>query len=195
MPRPRSSPPKQVLDDAMRVFWANGYSATSMAELVAATGSTRQSIYGDFGSKHGLYLACFDTYRDLVVSPALAPFAEAKDGVEAIARYFEIQISLAEEVGLPGPGCLVGNAMTEIASSDSAVVERVRRHNAELEKAFAAALSEHLASERSVELARFLVLAAQGLWAMSRVTSSADELRMQAATILRLLEKDLQDDE
>ncbi|MEL6528567.1 MAG: helix-turn-helix domain-containing protein [Pseudomonadota bacterium] len=178
----------------MRVFWLNGYSATSMADLVEATGSTRQSIYGDFGSKHGLYVACFDTYREAVVAPALDPFCKAQHRVAAIADYFDIQIAHAERIGLPGPGCLVGNATTELAAHDPAIGALVQQHHRRLEDAFASALPASLSTTRRCKLARFLVLAAQGLWAVSRVTASAEQLRAQAATIISMLKKEIEND-
>jgi len=179
----------------MHAFWANGFEATSMADLVEATGSTRQSIYSDFENKRGLYHACFSLYRERVVAPALIPFETAEPGLAAIEQYFETQISLAEATGLPGPGCLVGNAMTETAPDDSGIRLLVEEHNARLEASFAKALPRHMSTTQKQELAQFLVVAAQGLWAMSRVTASADKLRLRAATIVRLLEKELCDDD
>lgn len=175
----------------MTAFWSNGFEATSMAELVAATGATRQSIYGDFGGKRQLYYACFDLYRFKVVEPALAPFRADRPGLSAIAAYFETQISLAEAVGLPGPGCLVGNAMTELARRDADVMTLVMEHNARLERAFDLALPATLPDQRRQALAAFLVVAAQGLWALSRVTHSVAELRSRAATIVGLLEREV----
>ena len=177
----------------MNAFWAHGFAATSMADLVEATGSTRQSIYGDFESKNGLYRACFDRYREQVVLPALAHFGDG-GGSTAIAAYFEAQISLAERVGLPGPGCLVGNAMTETAPGNDAVRKEVEAHNERLERAFASVLPPSWPDERRRELAQFLVVAAQGLWALSRVTPDAAGLRARAATIVQMIEREISGD-
>jgi len=192
MPRPRSLPREEVLKKAMMTFWTNGFEGTSISDLVAATGSTRQSLYGDFGSKDGLYQACFDVYRDQVVMPALKPFETQAAGSDALRAYFETQISLAQEIGLPGPGCLVGNAMTETAPANPNVRQCVADHNARLERAFVRALPNTLLEGKKSELARFLVVAAQGLWAMSRVTASGEDLRVHARTIVRLVERDIE---
>lgn len=193
MARPRSTSRDQMLEGAMHAFWSNGFEATSMADLVTATGSTRQSIYGDFESKLGLYRACFALYRDQIVAPALTPLESDQTGTEAIARYFETQIALAESTGLPGPGCLVGNAMTEMAPTDPEIRRLVEEHDARLETAFSKALPKSLSAARRRELAQFIVVAAQGLWAVSRVTNSADALRSRASTIVSLLERELSD--
>jgi len=166
-----------------------------MADLVAATGSTRQSIYGDFGSKDGLYRACFDLYRGEVVRPAIAPLAESGSGLGAIAQYFETQIARAEAMGLPGPGCLVGNAMTETAPCNQDIRDVVKQHNDRLAAGFAKALPAHLPVAKRRELSDFLVIAAQGLWAISRVTDSADALRAKAKTILRMIQREIDDAE
>jgi len=42
------------------VFWAEGYEATSMQDLVEAMGINRGSLYGTFGGKRALFLAALD---------------------------------------------------------------------------------------------------------------------------------------
>jgi TetR/AcrR family transcriptional repressor of nem operon len=41
----------QVLDRAMAAFWTRRYEATSIDDLVEATGIGRGSLYGTFGDK------------------------------------------------------------------------------------------------------------------------------------------------
>src|SRR5690242_14056318 len=57
MPRPREFEPDQVLDSAMRQFWERGYRATSVDDLVRATGVKPGSLYSAFpGGKHALLM-------------------------------------------------------------------------------------------------------------------------------------------
>lgn len=58
---------------ARDVFWERGYASTSLAELQAATGLSRSSVYGTFGSKRGLFEAVTHNYLDEVVIPLLEP--------------------------------------------------------------------------------------------------------------------------
>ena len=46
----------------MAAFWDHGYEATSMADLMAATGLQKGSIYKSFGSKHALFMQALDRY-------------------------------------------------------------------------------------------------------------------------------------
>lgn len=72
MPRPRTQSREQLVDSAMAVFWKSGYFATSMEDLVAATGVSRGGIYTDFGGKDALFLASLKAYRERFAAPAIA---------------------------------------------------------------------------------------------------------------------------
>jgi TetR/AcrR family transcriptional repressor of nem operon len=52
----------EVIDNAIRLFWKNGYSASSMSQVVSATGLKPGSIYHAFGNKEGLFKEALQTY-------------------------------------------------------------------------------------------------------------------------------------
>lgn len=195
MPRPKSHTKDALVEAAMQRFWQYGYAATSMDDLVKATGVSRHGIYSDIGGKRDLFLAGFAAYRDTVVAPALAAMAAdgtSTSGLDGIRAYFETQIDLAERVGLPGPGCLVANAMTETAPHDEDVAAEVAAHNQRLTGAFETALrsdAPNLSDEDIASLGAFLTLTAQGLWSISRTTDQASELRTYVGTLLDLLKQ------
>jgi TetR/AcrR family transcriptional repressor of nem operon len=62
MARTREFDTEAAVERAMRVFWCKGYEATSISDLVEATGVQRGSLYAAFGSKQGLYHAALDRY-------------------------------------------------------------------------------------------------------------------------------------
>lgn len=53
--RPRAFDEGAALAQIMGLFWQQGYSATSLDELSAATGMKRPSLYNAFGSKRDMY--------------------------------------------------------------------------------------------------------------------------------------------
>ena len=61
--RPRAFEAEMALAQAMDVFWKDGFAATSLDDLSAATGLNRPSLYGAFGDKHALYLKAYGQYR------------------------------------------------------------------------------------------------------------------------------------
>jgi AcrR family transcriptional regulator len=64
--RPRAFEPETALAQAMDVFWRDGFAATSLDDVSAATGLNRPSLYGAFGDKRALYLKAYDQYRKQV---------------------------------------------------------------------------------------------------------------------------------
>jgi TetR/AcrR family transcriptional repressor of nem operon len=190
MPRSKSYTKAELAERAMHVFWVNGYEATSLDDLVNATQVSRHGIYGEFGGKQALFLASLEVYQAAVVTPALGQVEAETASFGTLSAYFETQISRAEASGLPGPGCLVANAMTERAPHDHEVRERVQAHNARLRRAFLGVLRHEAADtpQAALEaLADIIVIFAQGLWSASRVTADAARLRRNVGGFLEMI--------
>ena len=60
--RPRAFDTERALDQALRVFWRHGYEGASLAELTAAMGINRPSLYAAFGNKEELFRRALDHY-------------------------------------------------------------------------------------------------------------------------------------
>jgi AcrR family transcriptional regulator len=106
--RPRSYDRDEVLDRAAELFWANGFSATSLDDLSAAMGMGRPSIYNAFGDKEALFLCALQRYRETVgLTPLRALEAEdsIRQGLGAFFRQF-VAYTTADRSHL---GCLLGN--------------------------------------------------------------------------------------
>src|ERR1700733_16129953 len=63
--RPREFDMDVALDQAIRVFCEQGYSATSIGDLIDAMGLASGSIYKAFRDKRAVFLAAFDRYVSL----------------------------------------------------------------------------------------------------------------------------------
>ncbi|GAA0987131.1 TetR/AcrR family transcriptional regulator [Nocardioides aquaticus] len=60
MGRPRQFDETVAVGAAAAVFCQRGYASTSIDHLVDTTGVHRGSLYGAFGSKHGMFLRVLD---------------------------------------------------------------------------------------------------------------------------------------
>lgn len=193
MPRKANITTQNLTDRALGHFWENGFHASSMDDLVKSTGATRHAIYGAFGGKKQMFLACFQRYQDLVVSPAFTQVEQPDATLEQVATYFEAQICRAEETGLPGPGCFVANSATEVAPHDTDVLAKVEEHNARLKLGFLNALrnetpAPHQLSAEELELlAGVLVVFTNGLWSTSRLTQDGNFLRASTRQFLETI--------
>ena len=136
--RPRSYDPDKVLDQARDAFWRNGYAATSLDDLSAATGLNRPSLYGAFGDKHALYLAALRRSRDEMLAGQARGLANPAPLRETLTTIYAgaTAIYLAGENG--PRGCfLIGTAVTE-SMSDPEVRRILEDAFLKLDEAFAA---------------------------------------------------------
>ncbi len=82
MGRPRAFSESDVVASASAVFARRGFAATSVDDLVRATGVGRASLYGAFGSKDGLFQRCLSGAL-AALGPGSAPDpTSAPDGAD-----------------------------------------------------------------------------------------------------------------
>jgi TetR/AcrR family transcriptional repressor of nem operon len=183
MPRPREFEPEDVLDSAMREFWERGYRATSVDDLVRATGVKPGSLYGAFpGGKHALLMGSLERYSRLVVPQKLGELGNEGASVEHVRAYFD---GLVRDLLSPEgrQGCLLVNSAIENAAVDDEVAAVVRGHLARLERCFTDALrtaiarGEVPASVDPVTRAKGLVATSQGLMVVGKANPDEEVLR------------------
>ena len=124
-----------VLDRAMRAFWARGYAATSMSDLVDATGINRGSIYAAFTDKRGLFTRALQHYDRVHRSDFLEGMAEAHGPKEAILATFEAAAASGRDGTTPG-GCLLVNTALELSPHDPEIAAVVSRALCQVERFF-----------------------------------------------------------
>lgn len=189
MARPREFDPDTALEQAMQVFWAKGYEATSLDDLCEATGLSRSSLYAAFGDKHDLLLQSLDLYSDR----AAARFAAllAVPPIQAALRRI-LDDFIGQIIAGPGQrGCFIGNCAAELARGDRDAMTRVRRSLARNEVIFRDALAaartrgELPSSADPGALARFLTSGFQGLRLVGKANPDRAALEDIAAVMLR----------
>jgi AcrR family transcriptional regulator len=168
---PKGRPPEfdreAALDRAMRLFWQRGYEGTSMSDLTHALGIGRQSLYGAFGDKRQLFVACLERYSEEVLQKSLFALLEAEgSGLDAIEQVLDAWQAYAESGDFWG--CLLGKSLAELGRRDSELDRLMRAKLDRLQKGFERALvrakqsGELVASADPRALARSLTAFAQG---------------------------------
>ena len=138
MARPRSFDPDAALDAAMRVFWAQGFDATSIDDIVRATGVNRSSLYALWGDKRGLFVASLDRYGESVGGFWLRLLGDGPSPLAAIRRY----VTLLASAICDDPdrlGCFAVNSAVEVGS-DPAIAPAIRANFDLVEEGYRAAL-------------------------------------------------------
>lgn len=179
MPRPREFDEDVALDSAMQVFWQRGYREAGIQDLCDAMALNPGSVYGAYGSKHGLYIAVVRRYLDKVSRDGIQQIASAPTGIDGIRTYFDYVVESIVN-GDRRWGCLGTNAIVERGEHDRTIEKLMNAHFLALEAAFRQALEREWCTGNGEPVraddARFLVCVAQGLNVLARASPSRETL-------------------
>ncbi len=168
----------------MRIFWERGYEATSIDDLLKATGINRGSLYGTFGDKRRLFLAALDRYMEKVGSPLFSDLTRGNPR-DAIKRMFASIIKRNSDGKSPA-GCLITNSAVECRRIGGAINLQIERDMKLQEDAIyetlrrASELKLLSQKEDPRALARFFLGVAQGLNVVSRAGGGPAMLKSMA---------------
>jgi TetR/AcrR family transcriptional regulator, copper-responsive repressor len=136
--RPRAYQPDIALGKALDLFRKDGFAATSLDDLSAATGMNRPSLYGAFGDKRELYIKSYQRYR----ADARAAMIDIFRGELPIRERLERIYSAALDIYLSGEagprGCFTVMTAASEAVADPDIRKLVLEGFFELDRAFAA---------------------------------------------------------
>ncbi len=113
MGRPARFDQAEVLETIQSVFWDNGYSATSLDDIMQSTGLGKGSLYGAYGSKQEMYLLAFTEYCDWAVADIKERLRG--DDAGAIVRLRAYIQSAAKGGANARRGCMLAKATAEVA--------------------------------------------------------------------------------
>jgi len=186
MARPREFEADQVLEQATRVFWAQGFERASLDDLCAATGLNRSSLYGAFGDKRALYLQSLARYEQGSVERIRRAF----DGKPVREGLRDFLAGLVDAI-VEGPGrrgCFIGNCAAEMARLDRAAAARVRQSLERIEESFRAALERGGIPDARAR-ARFITAGVQGLRLYGKANPNRKALEDVAAILMQCLHR------
>jgi AcrR family transcriptional regulator len=123
---------------ARDVFWERGYASTSLAQLQAATGLSKSSLYETYGSKRALFTRAMENYLDQVIAPRLAPLEAPGAGKADLVQYFSELAAFfaAAPRQIARRGCLLLNTAMDLNDLDEDAAELVRGYRERVRSAF-----------------------------------------------------------
>lgn len=183
--------PEVALSKAMEVFWARGYEAASLSELLEHMGISKKSLYDTFGNKRSLFLKALEYYaqtevksiRDQLLAPG-SPLAN----LEKVLLNLQQRHSLAR-----CKGCMLGTNIADFDTSEVEIAAILRHHLQSLEDAYCTTLTraqtagEISAAVQPRNCAQMLLCTTQGMALLSRVLDSETGLKGSIEATIALL--------
>lgn len=114
---------QHLIEKAAGLFNQHGYEATSIADVMAATGLQKGGVYRHFDSKEDLALAAFDFAVGVMSQrfvEALGPVSEPLERLRAIIKVYE---RIPIDPPVPG-GCPMLNAAVEADDTNPVLRQR-----------------------------------------------------------------------
>jgi TetR/AcrR family transcriptional repressor of nem operon len=192
MGRPKEFDPVVAVDQAMDVFWGQGYSATTPQQLAERLQIAKGSMYHAFGGKRQLYDLALQRYLDMRVQSVGAMLESPGPAKEILRRVLHYLV----ETDLERPerrGCFATNSAVEFGLIDEVVTARVLDLFGRTEAAFRALIERgqrdgDIRPELdAADTASMLLSTATGLHALARVEPGPERLLRVVNATLELL--------
>lgn len=189
--RPREFDPDVFLNTALNCFWQNGYQATSMADLMKASGLASASIYKLYPDKRAIYLAALQRYMDEGTlrtkkrTAEMSPEAALRETLE-----FAAQLSSAPA---GEKGCFTIAAASELLPGDEEVKAKVsakfKNIINELECILLRGQQQHVfrRDEEARVVAKSLFMMIEGMRIYGKIQPEIEDIRRSNDFIIRTL--------
>ena len=115
----------EVLEAAMRSFWAKGYDGTSVGDLECSMKLSRTSIYNAFGSKRELFEKTIKHYKQTVLADLVVLFNIGSDLQDSLKKLLEGVVNLHFRRDTPG-GCFIALSVLEIEQHEGRSVDMLK---------------------------------------------------------------------
>jgi len=190
--RPREFDIDRALEAATQQFWAVGYEATSLQDLLKSMGLSKSSLYQTFGNKHELFVRCLDHYQQSMVDK-LNEQLNSSDSVKQFIGNF-LEGVIAEAKNSSGrKGCLLVNTANELSQRDADIAKAVTDGTGNVAKLFQQAIElgkqkKEISVDTSTEhLVSYLITAISGLRTMIKAGAETSTLKPVTDLIIKTL--------
>lgn len=184
--RPRAFDADQAVDAAAEVFWKHGYDGASLADLTAAMGINKPSLYGAFGSKEELFHRVIARYAEQDMAYARRAL-DQPTGYEVARALLLDNVDAVTRPDRPA-GCLT--IMGGAASAASSIPQFLGESRIAGERALAARLQravdegDFAAGTDAAVLARYLMAVTEGHAVHATAGATREQLRASAELAL-----------
>jgi len=189
MPGKKQFDPERAVDQAVRLFWARGYSNASLRDLLKVMKIGEGSFYNSFKSKKHLYLLCLKRYHATVTARRFAAFDAAPSAKQAVRRYFAAILDDLDDPRIPNVCLMAGSLSSDVLGArdlrDYVVAEMEALRQILIGRLDeASARGELPAQFDSRNVADIIITYLQGFFRVVRVLRKRAEMERQIESLL-----------
>jgi AcrR family transcriptional regulator len=187
--RPTAFDPDEALEKALQVFWTRGYEGASMAELTAAMGINKPSLYAAFGNKEELFRKALDKYLSCRVA-YLNEAMQQPTARQSVEMFLTKSVEFLTDKKTPS-GCMVVQGALSCGQNAEHIQRELIDNRNGYEKAIRQRLeraqkeSELPADLNAAEFAKYLATIHQGMSVQSTSGATKKELLAVVSQVLK----------
>ncbi len=122
MARPREFEIEDALEAAANTFWLRGYEATSLEDLMKATGLHKGSLYKAFNGKHDLFMRSLDHYLRKIETIRRQSIESEASPKAGLLNWIRRSGELCRDEAGNWRGCMAVNTIAELGPHDPEVM-------------------------------------------------------------------------
>lgn len=167
---------EQVIEDAVTLFWRNGFSGSSMQQVVETTGLKPGSLYLAFGNKEGLFREALEHYSDKTIEYTRATLEQAPTIGEGICEILEniVKVSASSQYC----SCFLIKTQLELATEQNELFRFSSKRLERVESLYRHYIGQEFGVDQSVALANSLMLHIFGAQVYGYQSGSEERLLM-----------------
>lgn len=123
----------RILGKCIKLFWSQGFCATSISQIVETTRVNRFSLYAEFNNKEGILYAAINLYLERIANKNLQILTDRATNSNSLKTFFDA--FLEKDGDYPG-GCFLVYVSTELGKRDAKVTKILDTYLSALNHAF-----------------------------------------------------------
>ncbi len=192
MARPIGYDPKEVLVNAMNLFWEKGYESTSIQDIVAVTGLKPGSLYNLYGNKEGLFEAVLDTYSTMNLEQVEEVLNGSDDPFKNIESFLQ-EVVVTTISNKKTNGCLLVKTLLVVPHKDKKIQEHITVIFAQVEALLAKTIQKAVDLGQTTvdakQFAKFIITTIYGSHVYYKSDDDVGILRQNVQFLLDTLQK------
>lgn len=164
-----------VIDKSIELFWQNGFSGSSIQQVVKATGLKPGSIYLAFGNKEALFREALESYAQKSIVQISSTLDRAKSVGEGICRQLEKMVQESTKDNYCS--CFLVKTQLELATESNELYSFAAAKIGEVETLFRSYLEKEFSKTVSRRRAASIMLHIFGIRVYGYQQGSADRMR------------------